>query len=60
MNLLKTEWKLHESIFNYTQKYLHFYSSVDLLASRINAELPRVFAYRPVPKAEVINTFCVS
>ena len=57
---LRTEWKLHESIFGYIQKYLDFYPSVDLLASRINAQLPRFFAYRPDPKDEVINTFCVS
>ena len=57
---LRTEWKLHESIFGYIQKYLDFYPSVDLLASRINAQLPRFFAYQPGPKAEVINAFCVS
>ena len=57
---LRTEWKLHESIFGYVQKYLNFYPSVDLFASRINAQLPRLFAYRPDPKAEVINAFCVS
>ena len=57
---LRTEWKLHESIFGYIQKYLDFYSSVDLFASRINAQLPRFFAYRSDPKAEVINAFCVS
>ena len=57
---LRTEWKLHESNFGYIQKYLNFYPSVDLFASRINAQLPRFFAYRPDPKAEVINAFCVS
>ena len=57
---LRTEWKLHESIFGYIQKYLDFYPSVDLSASRINAQLPRFFAYRPDTKAEVINAFCVS
>ena len=56
----KTEWKLHESIFDCAQKYLDFYMPVDLLAPRINAQLPRFFAYRPNPKAEVINAFCVS
>ena len=57
---LRTEWKLHESIFSYIQKYLNFYPSVDLFASRVNAQLPRFFAYRPDPKGEVINAFCVS
>ena len=57
---LRTEWKLHESIFGNIKKYQDFYQSVDLLASRINAQLPRYFAYRPDPKAEVINAFCVS
>ena len=27
---IKPEWKLHESIFGYIQKYLNFYPSVDL------------------------------
>ena len=51
---------MHESIFGYIQKYLDFRLSVDLLASRINAQLPRFFAYQPDPRAEVINAFCVS
>ena len=33
---IKTEWKLHKFIFGYIQKYLDFYPSVDLFASRIN------------------------
>ena len=57
---LRTEWMLPKSIFGYIQKYFDFYPSVDLFASRINAQLPRFFAYRPEPKAEVINAFCVS
>ena len=48
---LRTEWKLHDSIFGYIKKYLDFYPSVDLFASRINAQLPRFFAYRPDTKA---------
>ena len=56
---LRTEWKLNESIFGYIKKYLDFYPSADLFASRINAQLHRFFAYRPDPKAEVINGFCV-
>ena len=51
---------MHESIFGYIQKYLDFRLSFDLLASRINAQLPRFFAYQPDPRAEVINAFCVS
>ena len=56
---LRTEWKLQESIFGYIEKYFNFYLSVDLFASRINAQLSQFFAYRPDPTAEVINTFCV-
>ena len=52
---LRTEWKLHESIFGYIPKYLDFYQSVDLFASRINAQLPRFFANRPDPKTDMIN-----
>ena len=33
---IRTELNLYESIFCYIQKYLDFYSSVDLFASRIN------------------------
>ena len=57
---IKTEWKLHKFIFGYIQKYLDFYPSVDLFASRINTELPRFFACLPDPKAEVVNAFCAS
>ena len=57
---LRTEWKLYGSIFGCIQKYLDIYPSVDLFASRINGQLPRFFAYRPDPKAEVINAFCIS
>ena len=57
---LRTEWKLHDSIFGYIKKYLDFYPSVDLFASRIKAQLPRFFVYRTDPKAEVINAYCVS
>ena len=56
---LRTEWKLQESILSYIEKYFGFYSSVHLLASRINAQLSQFFAYRPDPKPEVINAFCV-
>ena len=37
---LRTECKLPESIFDYIQKYLNFYHSVNLFASRIKAQLP--------------------
>ena len=47
---LRTEWKLHESIFGYIKKYLDFYSSVDLFTSRINAQFPQFVAYRADPK----------
>ena len=56
----ETRKSVHESVFGYIQKYLNFYPSVDLLASRINAQLTWFFAYRWDPKAEVINAFCVS
>ena len=57
---LGTERKLHESIFGYIQKYLDFCPSVALVASKINAQLAKFFTYRWDPKAEMINTFCVS
>ena len=57
---IRTEWKLHESVFSYIPKYLVFYPSVDLFASRINPQVPQFFAYRSEPKADMINTFCVS
>ena len=36
---LRTERKLHKSIFGYIQKYLDFYLSVDLFTSGINDQL---------------------
>ena len=44
---LRIEWKLHESVFGYIQKYLDFYSSVDLFASRINGQLLRCLVCQP-------------
>lgn len=56
---LRTEWKLHESIFKSVQLYFDFFPTIDLFASRLNTQLPRFFSYRPDPEAEVINAFCV-
>jgi len=56
----RTEWKLNENIFQAMQKFLEFYPTVDLFASRINSQLPRFFSYRPDPQAELINAFSVS
>ena len=36
---LRTEGKLHKSIFGYIQKYLDFYPLVDLFTSGINDQL---------------------
>ena len=57
---LRIEWKLHESVFGYIQKYLDFYSSVDLFTSRINAQLSQFVAYWADPKGKVTNAFSVS
>ena len=48
---LRTECKLHESSFGYIQKYLDFYPSVDLFASRTNAQLPQFFFLSTRPKS---------
>ena len=34
---LRTEYKMHESIFRTTQRYFNLYVTVDLFASRVNA-----------------------
>ena len=41
-------------------QYFQYYAEIDLIASRLNAQLLRFFSYRPDPFAEVTNTFTVS
>ena len=56
----RTEWKLNEALFRSILHHFRCSPSVDLFASRINPQLPRFFAYRPDPNAEVINAFTVN
>ena len=51
----RTEWKLHENVFQHIVDSLDYAPSFDLFASRINTQLPRFAAYRP--EAEVIDAF---
>ena len=55
----RTEWKLHENVFQHIVDSLDYAPSVDLFASRINTQLPRFAAYRPDPEAEVIDAFTI-
>ena len=41
-------------------EYFQYYAEIDLIASRLNAQLLRFFSYRPDPFAEVTNAFTVS
>ncbi|KAJ1105285.1 hypothetical protein NDU88_002693 [Pleurodeles waltl] len=43
-----SDWKLHSSVFNSIhRKWGPFH--IDLFASRLNAQLPRFFSWRPDP-----------
>ena len=55
-----TKWKLNEALFRSILHHFRCSPSVDLFVSRINTQLPRFFAYRPDPNAEVINAFTVN
>ena len=57
---LRTEWKLNRTIFHNMLEYFQYYPEIDLFASRLNAQLLRLFSYRLDPFVEVKNTFSVS
>ena len=57
---LRTERKLNKTIFYNILEYFQYYPEIDLFASRLNAQLLRLFSYRPDPFAEVTNAFSVS
>ena len=52
----RTEWKLHENVFQHIVDSLDFAPSFDLFASRTNT---RFAAYRPDPEAAVIDAFTI-
>ena len=56
---LRTDLKLHESVFGAIQNYLESLPSVDLFASRKNAKLSRFFCLSTRPKSSS-EAFCVS
>ena len=55
-----TEWKLNPLDFRNIVHHFNWEPTVDLFASRINAQLPEYYSYRPDPTASVINAFSVS
>ena len=57
---LRTERKLNKTVFYNILEYFQYYPEIDLFASRLNAQLLRLFSYRPDPFAEVTNTFSIS
>ena len=46
---LRIEWKLNKTIFHKMLEYFHYYSEINLFASKLNAQLLRFFLYRPDP-----------
>ena len=57
---LRTERKSNKTIFYNILEYFQYDPEIDLFASRLNAQLLRLFSYRPDPFAEVTNAFSVS
>ena len=57
---LDAEWMLNSDMLNNALNDLEFSPVVDLFASRLNAQLPRYFSFRPDPNAEIVDAFSVS
>ncbi|XP_066305375.1 uncharacterized protein [Branchiostoma lanceolatum] len=51
----KTEWQLDRSVFLQINAQTDFSLTIDLFASRLNAQLPRFVAWRPDPMAVAVN-----
>ncbi|CAH1248153.1 C16orf58 [Branchiostoma lanceolatum] len=51
----KTEWQLDRSVFLQINAQTDFALTIDLFASRLNAQLPRFVAWRPDPMAVAVN-----
>jgi hypothetical protein len=56
---LQTEWKLNVDIF---KRLCHIFGtpSIDLFASRLNAQLARYISWHPDPEAESVDAFSVN
>lgn len=54
------EWKLDTSILRDAFTELGVNPTVDLFASRVNAQLPRYASYRPDPEAFAVDAFSLS
>ena len=46
---------MHESIFHTAQIYFNLYVTIDLFAPRVNAQLPKYFAYRGNPRFDIFK-----
>lgn len=53
-------WKLNELYFHSVPSHFRSSPSVDLFASRINTQIPRLFPYQLNPNAEVSNAFIIN
>ena len=55
-----SEWKLDSRVLQSTLTQLKFTPSVDLLASRLNAQYERYVSFRPDPEAFAVDAFSLS
>lgn len=57
---IDAEWMLNKAFFLKAMRLLQWEPSIDLFASRVNAQLPCYMAYRPDPGAVAVDAFTVS
>ena len=57
---LKTESMLNRRDFHYFKKKLNVFQSIDLLASRLNTQLPKFISYRAYSESKEVNVFTQS
>jgi hypothetical protein len=51
------EWKLNPRVFDYVVENLGFLPVVDLMATRINTQLPKFMSFHPDPEAFAVDAF---
>ena len=55
----RTEWQLDQRVFQDVVRTLNISPSIDLFASRLNAQLPRYVSWQPDPNATYTDAFTV-
>ena len=56
----RTEWMINRKYFEKIIKSLNFKPTVDLLATRLNTQLPHFISLRPDPESKGVNAFTFS